>query len=1227
MATVGTLVVNLLLNSAGLSSGLAKAQAEIGAWQASVSGAAAAPAKGFPVVAHGAQLAALAIAGMGAASVHAAADFEYEMMLVHTHADASRNEIKAMTAEIMNMAPSVQAGPEELAKALFHIESVGYRGAKGLEILEFAAKGAAVGAANLEDVTNALLAVVTSGIKGVDSMSEAMGVLNGIVGTGNIRMEELASSMSSGIMSTARTFGLAVQDVGAALATMSDQGIPAEEGTTRLRMSIAMLGAPTKLATQQLNSIGLTYRSLADEMRGEGGLIGALKLLKTHMEGAGLDAAEQANLLKLAFGGARSSSGILTLLNSLDLYQRKLETIKEQQASFPEDFAAEAETAAAHFKNLGAATEVLAISIGNGLMPVVVPIADFLGQVEHNTKLLTVAFIALAAVMTAMAIKAFVGMAVSLAQTLAGIGAQVAAYYGLASAASAAASATTAASAATAAAGATTAAAGMSVSGTVGHLASLAAAATTAGTAASGAAGQMSNLAATTATVGTTAAGAAPAVASVGAAATGTAAATTAASRTMSAAWVGLLGPIGLLILAISLYATNQDRVAQGLRVLQYHAAGFQQVLADIISMVPGMEGVGKAMRASAEAARSALVGEMRKAEDAINAASDPQFDLEAMKKDIEDQVKNLDFSDLTETLVQKYGTSFEAVKVAAAESGAEAMLAMAKEITAHQDAPVEAFKSLLGAMETALTPEQEVARAIGMLTSAELQAGLASGDPAILAWAEGLRDSLTERLDEITLGAYTAHLKLQEMLAETPVLGAIDDVETRRGLQGMQLAAAQGAKRWDEFKPKVSAVTAEMKKLNAQLKEAENSKAASALSTAFSQIQSAAHQYFDYVHRARLQAIDDAVREKNAILDAKAALNQSPVTAMQRALDAQRKQIQEWRLRQAVATAQDPEAYRDAVLALQDFLAQSHIDEMQQQVDAAGEVIDAQKEANDARADQLRDAEDERYRIKVATFDRELQLLEDALLNQKITWQEGEEKILGLLGSYGVTYGNIGSSLGNVFGLNLNDAIDAAIEALKLKLPSQIDSINTIINGGFQGQISGPPGGGGFPAVNTPTSGFSVGGSWSPYEEGISNGTLYGPSAYPTSPTGSTSPTAGTYDYAAAMYGGKLGSFATGNWNVLKDQLAMIHEGEMVVPSDAADMLRDVAGTSTGRDFGKMVSTRARADGGIGQGAGGGGTLILKVGEEKWAELTDQQLAIQDSIYGPREPTLSSRR
>jgi TP901 family phage tail tape measure protein len=117
-------------------------------------------------------------------------------------------------------------------------------------------------------------------------------------------------------------------------------------------MSFSLLGAPSGAAEKQLKKIGLTGLNLADAMRGPKGLIGAIGLLKEHLDKSGLSASKQSQLLSRAFGGGRSSSGILLMLNNLDVLEKKQEQINRSTGKFDDAVKMQRKTAEAQWKLL-----------------------------------------------------------------------------------------------------------------------------------------------------------------------------------------------------------------------------------------------------------------------------------------------------------------------------------------------------------------------------------------------------------------------------------------------------------------------------------------------------------------------------------------------------------------------------------------------------------------------------------------------------------------------------------------------------------------------------------------------------------------------------------------------------------------------------------------------------------------------------------------------------------
>ncbi|MFD7793642.1 phage tail tape measure protein [Streptomyces sp. NPDC059759] len=307
-----------------------------------------------------------------------AARFQAEMTRISTQAGGTAKDVKVLSDQVLKLGTSTQQGPQHLAESLYHLKSVGMDNVQAMKALKESSDLAAVGHANLEETTNALAGAWRTGIKGATSFHEAVSTVNAIIGAGNMSMDQFNAAIGTGILPSAKTFGLSMKQVGAALALMTDEGIDSASAATRLRMSFSLLGAPSKAAEKQLGKIGLTGLNLADAMRGPKGLIGAIGLLKKHLDDSGLSASRQSQLLSRAFGGGRSSSGILLMLNNLDVLEKKQEQINHSTGKFDDAVKMQRKTAEAQWHLLTSNLEVMGIRVGTKVLPPVTSFIHFL---------------------------------------------------------------------------------------------------------------------------------------------------------------------------------------------------------------------------------------------------------------------------------------------------------------------------------------------------------------------------------------------------------------------------------------------------------------------------------------------------------------------------------------------------------------------------------------------------------------------------------------------------------------------------------------------------------------------------------------------------------------------------------------------------------------------------------------------------------------------------------
>ena len=321
---------------------------------------------------------AVGLAAGLAEGVKSAVEFQSEMTRISTQAGATTKDVKILSDQVLKLGTTTQQGPQALAESLYHLKSVGMDNVSAMKALKEASDLAAVGHANLEETTNALAGAWRTGIKGATSFHEAVSTVNAIIGAGNMSMDAFNAAIGTGILPSAKEFGLSMKQVGAALALMTDEGIDSASAATRLRMSFSLLGAPSGAAEKQLKKIGLTGLQLADAMRSKDGLIGAIQLLKDHLDKSGMSASKQSQILSRAFGGGRSSSGILLMLNNLDVLKKKQDQDNRSTGKFDDAVKQQRKTAEAQWHLLTSNLEVMGIRVGTKVLPYITNFVHYL---------------------------------------------------------------------------------------------------------------------------------------------------------------------------------------------------------------------------------------------------------------------------------------------------------------------------------------------------------------------------------------------------------------------------------------------------------------------------------------------------------------------------------------------------------------------------------------------------------------------------------------------------------------------------------------------------------------------------------------------------------------------------------------------------------------------------------------------------------------------------------
>ncbi|MDQ2727579.1 MAG: phage tail tape measure protein [Actinomycetota bacterium] len=243
-----------------------------------------------------------AAAAVGYESVKAATEFQTAMTRLTTSAGESTTNIAMLTKGIYAMAPTVGAGPAAIAKGLYLIEGAGFHGAAALDVVKASAQGAKIEGSNLVDTGNALTTVLKDLNAPGSQAANIMSKMVAAVGQGKMSLQDFSGSIHS-VLPNATALGISLDQVAGAVATMTAQGISADQATQNLNHAIVALANPTAVMTKSMANYGVSAAQIQADL-GKQGLTGTYtelsRAILQHMGPAGTTLLNSFNTSKIA---------------------------------------------------------------------------------------------------------------------------------------------------------------------------------------------------------------------------------------------------------------------------------------------------------------------------------------------------------------------------------------------------------------------------------------------------------------------------------------------------------------------------------------------------------------------------------------------------------------------------------------------------------------------------------------------------------------------------------------------------------------------------------------------------------------------------------------------------------------------------------------------------------------------------------------------------------------
>jgi len=337
-----------------------------------------------------------AVTAVAVASLKMASDFETAMRSVNTMMLLSEEAFASFRKEVQELAKDMGVSAVESANALYQAISAGIPKENVLEFLRIATEAAIGGITDTTTAVDGLTTVINAFKIPITDAQHVADVMFTTVKGGKTTFAELAASMFN-VAPIAAAAGVSFEEVAAALATITKQGVPTAVATTQLRAAIQAVTAPTKRQRKMIDELGLDMSATALQSRG---LAGTFNLL---MEATG----GNMEMMRQLVGSVEAVQAILALTGvNAEVFAADLLAMAEAEGAATAAFLEMEKTPARKLAKLKSSLQDVAITIGTALMPalirilqIITPLIARFGEwAAKNTKLVIAVLAAVAAI-------------------------------------------------------------------------------------------------------------------------------------------------------------------------------------------------------------------------------------------------------------------------------------------------------------------------------------------------------------------------------------------------------------------------------------------------------------------------------------------------------------------------------------------------------------------------------------------------------------------------------------------------------------------------------------------------------------------------------------------------------------------------------------------------------------------------------------------------------------
>lgn len=318
------------------------------------------------------------IAGIAAASVKTAADFEASMSNVGAITGATGKDFQDLTKLAQDLGKSTKFSASEVAEAMQYTGMAGWTAKDNIAGLKGILDLSAASGSDLAKTSD----IVTDAISAFGNSAKDSGMFADVMTkactSANVSVDTLGESYKYAA-AVCGTMKYSVQDATTALAVMGNNGIKGSTAGNTLKNAISNMAAPTDSMQKVMKKLGISITNNDGSMKS---LSAVIKNIRTGFSGLTKD--QQAAYAKTLFG-KESMAGMLSIIKTSDKeYNNLAKAINNSGGAADKTSKKQLNNLNGQLTLLKSAGEGAAITIGNKLLPFIKKATTFVQKLADK---------------------------------------------------------------------------------------------------------------------------------------------------------------------------------------------------------------------------------------------------------------------------------------------------------------------------------------------------------------------------------------------------------------------------------------------------------------------------------------------------------------------------------------------------------------------------------------------------------------------------------------------------------------------------------------------------------------------------------------------------------------------------------------------------------------------------------------------------------------------------